>query len=551
MPLDLESFVTRPVGEPKAELSSGGYSAVLAGIDPDETIGLVLDKDTVRGLRKYCRRYDLDQPETLREIPVLPLRLIDGYLDEGDWPTRAEVAADAADQGEDDPHELMDRLEVARRKRRDENLREKVERATSGETDGVTRAEMKRRAAVALEVDRVRVRDLATQHLQQERWRETMGEAAESSPFIGLADAEQMAARTSIWGERVLCAGSVYELLGPPGSGKTFFAAGLVAAMAMDQPRFLGGALAGGNSLVIEAEGADILGVRLAAAACQLGAKYPAKELADKVSMTRHAMNLADPSHIEKITAECTRIDAKLVVIDTRARNTIGVEENSATAMGQVYEHLAAIARRTGAAVVVIHHTAKNGAGSRGSSAGTGAIDGELLIRREFVQTDTFKRRVHFVSLGEKTRLADDSQEFAFTLDAVTVPRGSYAPDNPAYDEDSTRQTCQVVSVDPLDLPTKVERGQASDIAKAAAESAIEHRYAEAVLRFVAAEKAAGRLPAPSVLIRKARRPVGLTEPTETVAARVVGKLTAARVVDPLPYVCDPQGRTWRPELIG
>lgn len=70
-----------------------------------------------------------------------------------------------------------------------------------------------------------------------------------------------------------------------------------------------------------------------------------------------------------------------LIIFDTLARCTVGAEENSARDMGLVIDHLDRIRVASGACVLVIHHTGKDGAaGARGSSAIRGAVDTELEV---------------------------------------------------------------------------------------------------------------------------------------------------------------------------
>jgi hypothetical protein len=71
-----------------------------------------------------------------------------------------------------------------------------------------------------------------------------------------------------------------------------------------------------------------------------------------------------------------------LVIIDTQARVATGLEENSATDMGVLTEAVSALRRATGACVLVIHHTGRNGGDARGSSALDGAQDTELKVVR-------------------------------------------------------------------------------------------------------------------------------------------------------------------------
>jgi AAA domain-containing protein len=64
-----------------------------------------------------------------------------------------------------------------------------------------------------------------------------------------------------------------------------------------------------------------------------------------------------------------------LVVIDTQARCSTGVDENSATEMGVIIERVDTIKRVTTATVMLVHHTGYEKAHARGSTAVYGAMD--------------------------------------------------------------------------------------------------------------------------------------------------------------------------------
>lgn len=77
---------------------------------------------------------------------------------------------------------------------------------------------------------------------------------------------------------------------------------------------------------------------------------------------------------------QTVRAQAGLVIFDTFARMSTGMEENSATDMGVGVTVFNRVQRTTGAAVLLVHHTARGASHGRGSSALRGAIDSELLI---------------------------------------------------------------------------------------------------------------------------------------------------------------------------
>lgn len=73
---------------------------------------------------------------------------------------------------------------------------------------------------------------------------------------------------------------------------------------------------------------------------------------------------------------------AAIIVIDTLARCTLGLEENSSNEMGLFIESATQLAKATKAHVLIIHHNNKNGT-SRGSTALPAAVDTVVAVDRE------------------------------------------------------------------------------------------------------------------------------------------------------------------------
>lgn len=83
-----------------------------------------------------------------------------------------------------------------------------------------------------------------------------------------------------------------------------------------------------------------------------------------------------------EIAAYIARQGIGLVVFDTFARMSAGLEENSATDVGKAVRRFDKLRELTNAGVCVVHHTAKGAPDvARGSSALNGALDSELLVR--------------------------------------------------------------------------------------------------------------------------------------------------------------------------
>jgi putative DNA primase/helicase len=106
-----------------------------------------------------------------------------------------------------------------------------------------------------------------------------------------------------------------------------------------------------------------------------------AKKVGERLAVVSHAISPTDLSMkerlIEKINATSKRNGVKptLVVFDTLAQCSAGLEENNSSEMGRYLAECNDISRRTGATVLNIHHTGKRGADFRGSSSIKGNVD--------------------------------------------------------------------------------------------------------------------------------------------------------------------------------
>lgn len=83
------------------------------------------------------------------------------------------------------------------------------------------------------------------------------------------------------------------------------------------------------------------------------------------------------------LARECRRWGIGLVIFDTLARMSVGLEENSATDMTKGVDVFGKFQRSTGAAVLYVHHTARGTKHGRGSTSLFGAIDSELYVRAD------------------------------------------------------------------------------------------------------------------------------------------------------------------------
>jgi len=218
---------------------------------------------------------------------------------------------------------------------------------------------------------------------------ETLPEEAPVSPSIPLPSAPTPPKRVSLipWADLrdepvrwlvdgLIPAASFAAIFGKPGSYKSFAALYLGAMIATGREAF-GRATTQGPVIYIAGEGGAGLKRRRDAIMRQHGLPQDAP-----VYFIKAQLNLATTlEDRDALLAEIRAIGVKpaLVVIDTFARMTAGIEENSAKDVGAAIAIMGSIEQETGAAVLIVHHSGKaQDAGMRGSSALLAAVDAEL-----------------------------------------------------------------------------------------------------------------------------------------------------------------------------
>lgn len=183
--------------------------------------------------------------------------------------------------------------------------------------------------------------------------------------------------------DQLITEGAMVGLYGPPGEGKSFLALDWALSVAHGE-RWLDIPVAQGTILYVAAEGGRGLGRRIQA-------WMHAHDVASSASalFLLEGVQLRDPVDVLRLTRglEERGLSPLLIVFDTFARCFVGGEENSAKDMGEFIEGVETIRRTTGAAVVVVHHTAKQRKrGSyleRGSSALRAAADVMIEVSKD------------------------------------------------------------------------------------------------------------------------------------------------------------------------
>ncbi|OWY81747.1 AAA family ATPase [Rhodococcus sp. BUPNP1] len=168
------------------------------------------------------------------------------------------------------------------------------------------------------------------------------------------------------------------QLSGPPGSYKSFVTLGISCAVASGQNWEGHHVPKAGTVVYVAAEGASGLLVRILAW-CELTGVDP-RELEKRLFVLPAPIQLGNVVDVSDAVDLVSEVDAELLVLDTRARCTIGLEENSATEQGRAISNLERIQQAAGCTVLVVHHSPKNGAGGRGSSAWDGQVWSDLRL---------------------------------------------------------------------------------------------------------------------------------------------------------------------------
>lgn len=164
-------------------------------------------------------------------------------------------------------------------------------------------------------------------------------------------------------------------LIGAPGSLKSFVALDLAGHVGRGQ-EWQGHRVKRRGVLYVAAEGQGGMVLRARAWEKEHGEMEGVSFLPYPVQVK------SNDGQWEALTRIASEDRPGLIVIDTQARVSVGLEENSATDMGILIGAVGMLRRATGACVLVIHHTGRNGGDARGSSALDGAQDTELKVVR-------------------------------------------------------------------------------------------------------------------------------------------------------------------------
>lgn len=179
----------------------------------------------------------------------------------------------------------------------------------------------------------------------------------------------------------------VASLVGDSNVGKSFCALDMGLAVARGKPWF-GFPVQQGAVLYVAAEGGYGFSGRLEAYATHHDVDLDAVPFGlidvglDLRTSAADAERIVDAA---KSLERKSGAPMRLIVLDTLARMISGGDENSSSDMGHVLAMANRIAERTGALVLIVHHTGKDAQkGARGHSSFRAALDTQLIVRKEY-----------------------------------------------------------------------------------------------------------------------------------------------------------------------
>ncbi|HWT19434.1 MAG TPA: AAA family ATPase [Variovorax sp.] len=282
------------------------------------------------------------------------------------------------------------------------------------------------------EIDMLDVSPVAEETQPTEVW-ETHSPPEKPHRYYPYSSAEFGRLPSQAWlVEGVVPAQGVIACYGGPGTGKSVLMTDMIRCVSDGLPWF-GREVSQQPVWYLALEGGAGMRMRVLAAEAHYGARLKAKFLFDDFSFLKE-------EDVKELLALVDAYDGVgLIVIDTLACAMPGGDENGSRDLGMVVAGAKALQKKTGGAVVLIHHTGKDPKrGMRGHSVLPGAIDTAIEVTRH---EDHREWRV------TKQRDAEDGIRGGFELVRVELP----------YDDQG--RTVHSVAISEVELPDSDDDG--------------------------------------------------------------------------------------------
>lgn len=168
---------------------------------------------------------------------------------------------------------------------------------------------------------------------------------------------------------------SIAWLIGPPGSGKSFVALDIAGCVGTGQG-WQDRSVTAGPVLYLVAEG--LSGIR-----SRVRAWEKLNGNMSDVAFLPVAVQAAEATSWQGLIDLAVELQPSLIIVDTQARVTVGLEENSAKDMGEFVHRAEKLREATRACVLVVHHQGRAGDHMRGSTALEGAATTIVKVSKD------------------------------------------------------------------------------------------------------------------------------------------------------------------------
>jgi len=216
-------------------------------------------------------------------------------------------------------------------------------------------------------------------------------------------------------------------LIAAPGGFKSFLALDWAAHIATGRP-WMGRKTRQEDVLYVVGEGVHGIGKRLTAWAFAHGQSTHRLRVLPVAVQARGYGGAGLSEQWGELVELVREMRPGLIVLDTQARMTVGLNENDARDTGIFLDGVERLKQASGACVLVVHHTGRNGNDARGSSAIDGAQDAEWKLTRP-------DKGLRATLTCEKSKDTDDTARIDLVLRVVPV----------GVDEDGQQVTSLVV----------------------------------------------------------------------------------------------------------
>ena len=176
--------------------------------------------------------------------------------------------------------------------------------------------------------------------------------------------------------EDIVFLDSLVWMVGKPGCMKSFTALDMAGCVATGEP-WQGYPVRQGTALILVAEGVRGTKKRVRAWEKAMGRSMTG------VSFLPVAVQSKNGQQWSAFVELAAGLRPALVVVDTQARVTVGVEENSNTEMGEFVHRLEQLRMATGACLIVVHHIGRNGDTGRGATTVDGAVSTIIKVTKD------------------------------------------------------------------------------------------------------------------------------------------------------------------------